>query len=163
MCFFQSISITLGVTEGAAHAYLYGSLRPKYCVYAAVRAEANEKASDALQAIAAIPLVKTVQMVRLQRVILVVGTLSIFEAALQRWLDCKNGFKQANETPEQKKAKLLTRKCGCPARDINVLKNDQRRRYNELVEKAGDMDFKVKMQGERFFSDGGVSEVTKHI
>jgi len=31
-----------------------------------------------------------------------------------------------------------------------VLKNDQRRGYNELVEKAGDMDFKVKMQGERF-------------
>jgi hypothetical protein len=54
------------------------------------------------QAIAAIALVKTVQMVRLQRVILVVGTLSIFEAALQRWPDCKNGFKQASETLEQK-------------------------------------------------------------
>lgn len=121
--------------------------------------EANERASDAMQTSAATPLVKTLQMVRLQRVIMAVGMFSIFEATLQRGLACKDGFKQAGEILEQKNEIALKEMFSDLRRAINVLKHGQGRSYNELVEKAGELNFRVKLPGEHFFSEGDVSEI----
>lgn len=125
--------------------------------------EASHCASDALDSSAMTSLVKTLQMIRLQKVILAVGMFSIFEAALQRGLDCKDGFKQASDLLEQSGELALKKIFVDLQLAINVLKHGHGRSYNELVKKVGDLDFVVKMPGDKFFSEGDVSEITTLI
>lgn len=107
--------------------------------------------------------VENLQMIQLRKSILAIGMFSLFESILQNRLKCSNGFK---------KVKIILRKNGkfslldkfndfyCA---INVLKHGKGNSYDSLIKKQKILPFKIKQPGERFFSEGDVSEVSTLI
>lgn len=122
--------------------------------------EAQQRTVDALQTSAATTLVKTLQMVQLQKAISAVGMFSTFDAILQDQLQCKDGFKEAGKILENQDEIELKEIFSNLQLAINVLKHGKGRSYNELVEKAGALPFRVKLPEESFFNEGDVSEIS---
>jgi hypothetical protein len=125
--------------------------------------EANERTIDALQTSAATTLVKALQMIQLQKAILAVGMFSLFEASLQDGLSCRDGFREANNILDSEGEAVLKERFNDLQLAINVLKHGRGRSYDALVAKAGTLNFRVKLPGEVFFSEGDVSEVSALI
>lgn len=125
--------------------------------------ESNERIIDALQTSAATTLVKSLQMIQLQKAILAVGMFSLFEASLQDGLSCKDGFREASKILDSKGEDALNKRFKDFQLAINVLKHGRGYSYDALVKKAGDLEFRVKLPGEVFFSEGDVSEVATLI
>src|SRR5215217_8668528 len=125
--------------------------------------EANERTSDALQTSAATSLVKTLQMIQLQKAILAVGMFSLFEALLQDRLNCKDGFREANDILDREGQTVLKERFNDLQLAINVLKHGRGRSYDVLVAKAGALRFRVKLPGEGCFYEGDVSEISTLI
>jgi hypothetical protein len=98
-------------------------------------------------------------MVQLQRAICAVGMFSIFDAILQEELDCKDGFRKAED--------LLVAAGQCALKErfkdlqlaVNVLKHGRGRSYDTLVQRASVVPFRVKLPDQAFFFEGDVSEV----
>ncbi|HKI03093.1 MAG TPA: hypothetical protein VKK31_14045 [Thermoanaerobaculia bacterium] len=129
----------------------------------AVLREASERTSDALQTSAATSLVKTLQMIQLQKAILAVGMFSLFEAMLQDGLNCKDGFREANNILAREGQAALQERFNDLQSAINVLKHRHGRSYDILVAKAGALPFRVKLPGESLFYEGDVSEISTLI
>jgi len=125
--------------------------------------EANERTTDALQTSAATSLVKTLQMIQLQKAILAVGIFSLFEAILQDRLNCKDGFREANDILDCGGQAALKERFNDLQLAINVLKHGRGRSYDALVAKAGALPFRVKLPGESLFYEGDVSEISTLI
>ena len=122
--------------------------------------EAQQRTIDALQTSAATTLVKILQMVQLQKAISAVGMLSIFDAILQNQLQCKDGFKEAGKILENQGEIKLKESFSNLQLAVNVLKHGKGRSYNDLVEKAATLPFRVKLPDEYFFNEGNVSEIS---
>jgi hypothetical protein len=122
-------------------------------------AEVSDRAVEALQTSGATSHVQALQMVRLQKAILAVGILSLFEAALQDGLDCSDGFREAAEILDREGETVLKERLGDLQLAMNVLKHGRGRSYDALVAKAAALPFRIRLPGERFFYEGDVSEV----
>ncbi len=118
---------------------------------------------DEMQTSASTPLVKSIQLVQLQKIVISVGMFSMLDAILQEELNCKNGFRAAEEILEDKNLLELKEKFCDLELAINVLKHGKGRSYNTLVQKAKSLPFRVKLPGESFFFEGDVSEVSTLI
>jgi len=122
--------------------------------------EAQQRTIDALQTSAATTLVKTLQMVQLQKAISAVGMFSMFDAILQNQLQCKDGFKEAGKILEIQGEIELKESFSNFQLAVNVLKHGKGRSYNDLIEKAAILPFRVKLPDEYFFNEGDVSEIS---
>jgi hypothetical protein len=126
--------------------------------------EVNTRATDSLQQSGGTSLVKTLQMIELQKAILVVGMFSLFEAALQDELACKNGFKEIERILECEKEDDLRDSFRNVYLAVNVLKHGHGLSYNALVERATEgLPFQIKMPSQIFFDEGNVSEISTLI
>lgn len=125
--------------------------------------EANEKTIEALQTSGATSLVKTLQMIQIQKAAIAVGMFSLFEAALQDGLSCKNGFDEATQILDAQGELVLKESFANLFLAINVLKHGRGRSYDSLVTRADVLPFKVKLPGEDFFCEGDVSEISTLI
>jgi hypothetical protein len=122
--------------------------------------EAQQRTVDALQTSAATTLVKTLQMVQLQKAISAVGMFSMFDAILQDQLQCKDGFKKADQILEIQGESVLREKFSNLQLAVNVLKHGKGRSYQALVEKSSALPFRVKLPDEHFFNEGDISEIS---
>ena len=122
--------------------------------------EAQQCTVDALQTSAATTLVKTLQMVQLQKAISAVGMFSIFDAILQNQLGYKDGFREASQLLEKQGEVTLKENFSNLQLAVNVLKHGKGRSYQELVENAANLPFRVKLPDENFFNEGDVSEIS---
>ena len=125
--------------------------------------ETNDKTTEALQTSGATSLVKTLQMIQLQKTILAVGMLSIFEAHLQEGLSCNNGFSEAKKILNDENKVDLEERFNNLLLAINVLKHGYGHSYNILIEKSKVLPFKIKLPEEYFFFEGDVSEISTLI
>ena len=103
------------------------------------------------------------QMVQLQKVILAVGMFSIFEAALQDGLKCRNGFEESKKILNRAGMVDLSDRFDVLCLAINVLKHGQGRSYDTLIGRSATLPFRIKLPDEPFFSEGDVSEVSTLI
>ena len=122
--------------------------------------EASKKTIDVLDISGSTSPIKTLQMIQLQKVILAVGMFSIFEASLQKGLNCRNGFDDANKILEGDGKLEMKERFGDLCLAINVLKHGRGRSYNTLVKKADVLPFRIKQPGEELFFEGDVSEIS---
>jgi hypothetical protein len=125
--------------------------------------QANEKTIEALQTSSATPLVKALQMIELQKAISAVGMFSLFEAILQDGLECRDGFREAEQILEDEGEAALKERFVDLQVAINVLKHGRGRSYDALIAKAGGLPFRIKQPGDAFFFEGDVSEVATLI
>lgn len=119
----------------------------------------HKDAIEQLQESSSSSLVKVVQLVQLQKIISVVGMFSIFEAVLQEKLQCKDGFRQADEVMRSQGLDELREQFSDMQLAINVLKHGKGRSYDVLLGKASHLSFRVKLSDECFFEEGDISEV----
>jgi hypothetical protein len=113
-----------------------------------------------LQTSGATYLVKNLQMITMQRVILAVGILSIFEAYLQDQLDCTNGFEEARKLLKSAKELALEARFDQFIAAVNVLKHGRGRSYKALQSQIDSLPFRLKTADEELFSEGDVSEIS---
>jgi hypothetical protein len=121
---------------------------------------AQQTASDGLQNNAATPLVKALQVVELQKAISAVGMFSIFDAILQKELQCTDGFATAAKLLEAKGEMALKERFSDAQLAINVLKHGSGRSYEALLKKVNTLPFKVKLANEAFSNEGDVAEIS---
>lgn len=142
----------------------FGELIQRSTVFSLGALEAAQiHAIEGLQAHDATTLVKTLQMVHLQKVISVVGMFSIFDAFLQKQLQCADGFREATELLGANGNNALKDRFSDLQLAINVLKHGKGRSYDILVQKAASLPFRVKLPDQDFFNEGDVSEVSTLI
>ncbi|MGR6808235.1 hypothetical protein ACU6VI_18285 (plasmid) [Sphaerotilus natans] len=119
--------------------------------------------ADELQNSAGTCRIKGLQMVQLQKAISAVGMFAMFDAEIQKRLQCKDGFAEANQR--------LAAAGNAELRDlffrlqqaVNVLKHGRGRSYDALVAVADKLPFRVKLPDEDFFNEGDVSEISTMI
>jgi hypothetical protein len=115
---------------------------------------------DELQTSARTPLLTALRMLRLQRAILVTGMFSLFESLLQSEMGWTEPFDRLKERLAQSGNIELAETFDDYQLAINVLKHGKGRSYRQLLAKASKLEFKVKPEGEPFFFEGDVSEVS---
>ena len=98
-------------------------------------------------------------MIQLQKAIFSIGMFSMFEAALQDQLSCRNGFEGAKNILKEKQNLKLHNRFDEFICAINVLKHGKGRSYDALLSKSEILPFKIKLQGENFFDEGDISEI----
>ena len=116
-----------------------------------------------LQTSASTILVKNLQMVSMQRVIMAVGILSIFEAHLQDRINCVDGFQEARKLLIAAGECSLDSRFGQFVAAINVLKHGRGRSYDMLLSQFGNLPFRMKGPNEFLFFEGEVSEISTLI
>jgi hypothetical protein len=116
--------------------------------------------ADMVQTSARTPVVKALQMLRLQRAIFVTGMFSLFESMLQSETGWGQPFTRLKEYLNQSGYTELAETFSDYQSAINVLKHGIGRSYRQLLAKASKLEFKVKAEGEPFFYEGDVSEVS---
>ena len=121
--------------------------------------ETNSKIIEELQTSESTILVKNLQMIQLQKAIFSIGMFSMFEAALQDQLSCRNGFEGAKNILKEKQNLKLHNRFDEFICAINVLKHGKGRSYDALLSKSEILPFKIKLQGENFFDEGDISEI----
>jgi hypothetical protein len=121
---------------------------------------AQQRAVDGLNERAATAYVKALQAVTLQKAIMAVGMISLFEAMLQDRLNCTDGFKEAGRILSELRADSLGERFTNLQQAINVLKHGHGRSYEALLAKATTLPFLVRAKGEPFFFEGDVSEIS---
>jgi hypothetical protein len=115
---------------------------------------------DELQTSARTPLVKALQMLRLQRAIFATGMFSLFESLLQSQTGWDQPFTCLKEYLNQAGRTELAETFSDYQSAINALKHGTGRSYRQLLAKASKLEFKIKPEGEPFFFEGDVSEVS---
>lgn len=122
--------------------------------------DVHAKTLEALQTSEATSLVKNLQMIRLEKVILVVGMFSIFDAILQDRLNCVNGFAEAKSILKEGNETELLEQFTDYILAINALKHGKGRSYNKLIAKETmSINATLKNPDENFFFEGDVSEI----
>lgn len=122
-------------------------------------AEVESNAEDRLRELGSTPAVKALQAVRLQRAVLAVGMFSIFDAHLQSALKTKDGFRAASALLRARGQTDLDHRFTAMQAAINALKHGEGRSYEQLLETADSVPFRVKRESEIFFDEGDVGEV----
>lgn len=123
--------------------------------------EVHEKTLKALETSGDTSLVKNLQMIQLEKVILVVGMFSIFDAILQNRLNSENGFAEAKSILEKGGEIELLEEFKDYVLAINALKHGKGHSYNKLIAKENlSIQAIVKNPNEDFFSEGNVSEIS---
>ncbi len=112
-----------------------------------------------LQTSGATRLVMTLRMLNLQRAILAIGMFSLFEALLQSKLGWANPFGELDAYLLKKDKPELASSITEYKLAINVLKHGQGRSLNELLDRASELEFKVRSPDHPFFEEGDVAEV----
>lgn len=107
--------------------------------------------------------IKCLQMINMQKAIIAVGLVSIFESIVQNEYNCESGQKFAKDVLTEKGEQELLGIYSVYCDAINVLKHGRGRSYNKLVANATTLPFKVKQPNEYFFFEGDVSEVSTLI
>lgn len=125
--------------------------------------DAWQATTDELQTSAETSLVKALQMLQLQKAITSVGMFAMFDAEIQRRLQCENGFIEANQRLKAAGHKELHNLFIQLQKAVNVLKHGQGRSYKELVAVSTTLPFRIKLPDEDFFDEGDVSEVATLI
>jgi hypothetical protein len=120
----------------------------------------QNQVDEELQTSARTPLVTALRMLRLQRTILVTGMFSLFESLLQSEMEWTDPFDRLKECLKQSPKSELAETFNDYQLAINVLKHGDRPSYRRLLTKSPKLGFKVKPEGEAFFFEGDVSEVS---
>lgn len=118
---------------------------------------------EALQERASRSLVHALQMIQMQKAILATGLFSLYDAELQRVLDCENGFKECKQILMDNGENKLSEKFEIYCLAINVLKHGDGRSYQRLLADYKSLPFRIKRPGENFFFEGDVSEISTLI
>jgi hypothetical protein len=118
------------------------------------------EAIDELQTRARTPLAKALQMLRLQRAIFATGMFSLFESVLQSQTGWDQPFERLKECLRHSGNPELAETFTDYQLAINALKHGKGRSYTQLLAKSSELDFNIKPEGEAFFEEGDVSEVT---
>ncbi|MCW2484725.1 hypothetical protein J5069_02325 [Candidatus Symbiopectobacterium sp. NZEC127] len=103
--------------------------------------------------------VKSLQALNLQKMIHAVGMFSIFEAHLQRRLNCGNGFKEAESILEQAGQQALKEDFHNCYLAINALKHGDGASYNNLVSNINTLTFVVETPTAPIFEVGDVTGI----
>jgi len=102
--------------------------------------------------------VNVLRSVQLQRIIIVVGMFSVFEAAVKDELTLENTVKELNEyLISNGKADLAT-KYEDRRLAINVLKHGAGRSHDLLLARSEKLDFRVKRDGDWFDGEGDLTD-----
>jgi hypothetical protein len=120
----------------------------------------QDKVIEELQTSSRTPLVKALQMLRLQRAIFATGMFSLFEFVLQSQTGWDQPFTRLKEYLDQSGHTELAETFNDYQSAINVLKHGTGRSYRQLLAKASRLEFKIKPEGEPFFYEGDVSEIS---
>lgn len=123
----------------------------------------EEKIIAELESSSATHLVKNLQMTTMQRVIMAVGILSIFESYLQDQIGCADGFVEARKLLKSANELSLEERFGQFIAAVNVLKHGRGRSYDSLQSQIDRLPFRLKKPDEDFFSEGNVSEISTLI
>lgn len=120
--------------------------------------EGDARIMEVLGETAGSALVNSLRISRLQKIVFVVGMLSLYEAMLQaKWASepfaTLKGF-----LIEHGEADLAQRFSDYQDA-INALKHGRGRSYDRLLKRADNLDFQIKRDGENFICEGDVSEV----
>lgn len=121
--------------------------------------EAIAELTEQLQESSASHLIKNLQALSLQKTIHAVGLFSIFEAHLQRSLNCQNGFKEAESILVQAGQQALKDEFHDYYLAINALKHGDGASYNKLVAKINSLDFVVDTPSTPVYEEGDVTGV----
>ncbi|WAT15229.1 hypothetical protein [Xanthomonas fragariae] len=103
-------------------------------------------------------LVKALQVVELQGALVAVGMVAMFDAALQRALDCEDGFAEALVLIDYAGEHELHARFKDVRDAVNVLKHGRGRSYVALMARREWLPFRVRAEDE-FFNEGDVSEL----
>lgn len=122
--------------------------------------EAYKKSEKNLYETEATTCVKSLQALNLQRMIHAVGLFSVFEAHLQRSLNCQNGFKEAEQLISQAGQHALKEEFHNYYLAINALKHGDGASYNKLVAKINDLDFEVDTPSTPAYEVGDLTAVS---
>jgi hypothetical protein len=120
----------------------------------------QDRVHEELQTSARTPLVTTLRMLRLQRAILVTGMFSLFESLLQSEMGWIEPFDWLKECLQRAGKLEFAETFNDYQLAVNVLKHGKGRSYRQLLAKSPNLEFKVKPEGEHFFFEGDVSEVS---
>ncbi len=122
--------------------------------------ESNERVLQSLHVSAETPTVQTLQMLRLHKAIFSVGMFSIFEADLQKRLNCSNGFSEVKRILLDEGELAIKEQFDDICFAINVLKHGKGRSYDALVSRKDVLPFKIKTPTDLYLTEGDVSEVS---
>ncbi|WP_294195845.1 hypothetical protein [uncultured Sphingomonas sp.] len=111
-----------------------------------------------LQTGAATPDVNALRMLTMQSTILAIGAVQAFEGLLQQKRGWKDAFAELDKCLRKFGRVELANRFVDFRLAINVLKHGAGRSYDQLEAKRDSLPFVVKPKGERFFSEGNVSE-----
>jgi hypothetical protein len=125
--------------------------------------DVEEKTLAELQASGATHLVRNLQMIAMQRVVLAVGVMSIFEAHLQDKISCQDGFLEARKMLKSAKEFSLDERLGQFVAAINVLKHGRGRSYDTLLKQFDILPFRIRQADQDHFSEGNISELATLI
>lgn len=115
---------------------------------------------EELKTSSATPLIKNLQMIQLSKVVFVVGAFSLFEAYLQKQLNCRNGFSDIKRILKESDEELLFKKFSDIELAINALKHGEGKSHQSLVtKKGGVLETLIKDNHNQFLNEGDVSEV----
>ncbi|WNH51119.1 hypothetical protein [Stenotrophomonas oahuensis] len=120
--------------------------------------DARQSVLALLQESGSAVLVKALQAVELQRAMMAVGLVSMFEAALQAALGEENGFGAARKLLREGGHERIEGDFADIIRAINVLKHGAGRSHDELLARRMMLPFKVRTESE-CFEEGDVSEL----
>lgn len=123
--------------------------------------EIEDRIVEELQTSGATRLVIGLQMINLQRAITACGMFSMFEAYRQDFLNCADGFKEANEILSSHGHDELVGKFRDYQSAINVLKHGRGSSYDRLLGKIAELPFKL-MTDENYV-EGDVSAISALI
>jgi hypothetical protein len=121
--------------------------------------EAEQQTFKELETSGATRLVNALRVFRLQRAILAVGMFSMFEALLQSKLKWAQPFIQLDDYLRAHGKHGLASAIVDYRLAVNVLKHGEGRSHQELLARAGKLEFKVRADGDHFHGEGDVSDV----
>ena len=105
-------------------------------------------------------LVKRSQALTLQITIVAIGMFSILEAMIQDRLGVNSGFEELKRVLAAQARHDLQEQFYYWYWATNVLKHGRGKSYQELLAVRDKLPFKLKGEGETFFSEGNVDEIT---
>lgn len=121
--------------------------------------EAESQSLALLSETGSTPPIKNLQALNLQRMIHVVGMFSVFEAHLQRRLNCSNGFKEAETVLENAGEFALKEDFHNCYLAVNALKHGKGSSYKILVSKIHSVPFVVGTPSNPIFGEGDVTGI----
>jgi len=104
-------------------------------------------------------LIMTLRTIRLQRAVLAIGMLSLFESLLRTHMSWESPFDRLGVYLKRHERGELARVFEQYRLAINVLKHGRGRSYDRLLARSAELEFKIKEAGEAFLDEGDVSEV----